>query len=468
MKQLSLTKLKTALHTALKQYTKNGSDQAPLGDLYLFQQANMELGNPQTANRHLILEGIEQLAMQKERYAQLLQLRFIEEWTVTSIAQKLSIAEGTAYKWQNEALQQLAELLHEQETDAREVRRQQLARRFDLPPPVHLIGVKEYLLTLLDLVCAPGPPWLIAIEGIGGIGKTTLANALLRELVLTGRFKEIIWICARQQTFQPAGSPQLSQRPALDEDALFNALLEQLNNGEGMAASPQSKLLTLSNLLKTAPYFIVIDNLETTLDYQTLLPTLHKLANPSRFLLTSRHSLQAQPDIACFPLKELNQADAFALLKYEATVQRLAALTTASEAQLQSIYNIVGGNPLALKLIVGQLSRFPLSHVLTNLQKAQGQKIDALYTHIYRQVWQSLDSISQQVLLIMPLAQRSDITHLKAISKLESATLNQALENLLDVSLLQVSGDLDERYYHIHQLTKSFLLTEVVNKWQAA
>jgi len=77
------------------------------------------------------------------------------------------------------------------------------------------------------------------------------------------------------------------------------------------------------------------------------------------------------------------------------------------------IFNeVVGGNPLALKLVVGQLCVLPLSQVLENLKQARGQTIDDLYTYIYWQAWHTLDETSQKVLLVMPLVHGERLTSL--------------------------------------------------------
>jgi hypothetical protein len=155
------------------------------------------------------------------------------------------------------------------------------------------------------------------------------------------------------------------------------------------------------------------------------------------------------------------------LLRHEAGVRLIPALATASETQLESIYQVVGGNPLALKLVAGQTRLLPLSQILDNLKQARGKKVEALYTYIYWQAWHALDLLSQQVLLLMPLAQDGDLAQLAAVSQLDLDQLNEALENLVSLSLVEVRGDLGEVYYRIHRLTESFLLTEVT-KWQSA
>ncbi len=65
----------------------------------------------------------------------------------------------------------------------------------------------------------------------------------------------------------------------------------------------------------------------------------------------------------------------------------------------------------------------------------------------------------------MPLVQESSLEQLAALSGLEAAALSRAMQQLANVSLVQISGDLEARTYSIHRLTETFLLKEAL-KWQ--
>ncbi len=338
--------------------------------------------------------------------------------------------------------------------------------RLAMPPEQCLFGVSQKQQQLRRILEQAEAPWLIAIDGIGGIGKTSLASALVREIMPAGQFYDIAWVSARQEEFLPGAGLQQIDRPALDVDTLTDALLEQLDDRGLLSLSAEEKVAALTNLLKEHPYLIIIDNLETVVDYQALLPLLRKLANPSKFLLTSRHSLYAHSDVFCLSLSELNRADTFAFLRYEAEVRGLPELTEAPQAALADIYQVIGGNPLALKLVVGQIRVLPLPQVLENLKQARGKKIEEMYTYIYWQAWHALTSPGQKVLLVMPLAQGGTIDQLTALSEVAGDELDQALEQLVGLSLVEVGGDIEQRRYHIHRLTEAFLLTEVI-KWQS-
>lgn len=61
-----------------------------------------------------------------------------------------------------------------------------------------------------------------------------------------------------------------------------------------------------------------------------------------------------------------------ALLRHAARMRNLAAVSSASDADLGQIYVVVGGNPLALKLMLSQLFLLPLPQVVDNLRQARG------------------------------------------------------------------------------------------------
>jgi len=337
--------------------------------------------------------------------------------------------------------------------------------RLEPLPDQRLFGVEAARAKLDQMIRVEGRPWLVAIDGIGGIGKTSLAHDLVHSLLSSGRFHDIAWVSAKQEEFLPEVGLQATGRPALDVETLTDALLEQLDHPAGLSSSPQEKRVALTRLLKERPHLVIVDNLETVTDHQVLLPYLRHLANPSKFLLTTRYSLKAQADVYALSLTELSQADTLAFLAHEANVRGIGPLSQASATQLERIYAVVGGNPLALKLVTGQVSFLPLAQVLENLRQMQGKKTDELYTYIYWQAWRMLDAAGRQLFLSMPVIPNGTFAQLATASELEPETLQTALAQLVALSLVQVGGTLEEPRYFLHRLTETFLMQEIL-EWQ--
>ncbi|MEM7130632.1 MAG: BTAD domain-containing putative transcriptional regulator [Chloroflexota bacterium] len=369
--------------------------------------------------------------------------------------------------------------------------RYEILSRLDPMPDQKLFGIERARLRLMEVLLSQERPWLMAIDGIGGIGKTTLATLLIHKFLgmgdqeegigvpgvetgaqgSHGGFENIAWVSAKQEEFRPAvgiaavGNGETG-KPALDVESLTDGLLEQLMVRPPLTASSEEKQTTLLNLLKAQPILVVVDNLETVADYQALVPYLRQLANPSKFLITTRFSLQSYSDIFCYSLTELEEADALAFLRHEAEVRNIGRLANASHDQLADIYRVVGGNPLALKLVIGQVSFLSLSQVLENLQEAQGKRIDQLYVYIYWQAWEMLDDMARQLFLSMPAVDDGTFMELSFASALDPDEMQDALSQLMNLSLVQVGGDLDEPRYRLHRLTETFLMNEVL-KWQS-
>jgi transcriptional regulator with XRE-family HTH domain len=345
-----------------------------------------------------------------------------------------------------------------------------LEERLEKPSYTQLIGVEDHLDSLLRILASPGPPWLISIEGYGGLGKTSLAHALSRQVIQQRLFTDFGWVSARQYAFDSrAGIKPVGLPAALTVESLVEKLMAQL-----MPDTPRSDTLfaqqaqaILKTRLKRISHLIVIDNLETVEDIEVLVPTLRELANPTKFLLTSRESLYHESGIYHFPLPELSEPDTLRLIRYETKLHNLIHLKRASDDDLKRIFEIVGGNPLAIRLVVGQTHEFALDVILDDLAQAQGQTVEELYTFVYRRSWEALDAPARTLFLAMPLItdEGESLEGLIELSELDAATVRNSLKQLIDLNLVNSFGDHNERYYSIHNLTRTFLLNQVL-KWK--
>ncbi len=463
----ALPKLCEDIHTGLRLWHKEDSEASPLDYLFLYWTARRRASSNRQATNHVLYEGLESLALRFPQAAAVLRLRFLDHQLAHAVANALNVAESTVYALQKDALEHLAEGLLALEQQARAAHRSHLESRLEPPTYGELVGVDHHIDHLASVLLTEGPPWLVSIEGIGGAGKTALADGLMRHVLPFAAFEDFGWVTARQVVFLGGGIRPVA-KPALTAEALIEALLTQLTDDASLvgALTPQQALDALAARFRQ-PYLVVVDNLETVLDIECLLPTLRRLAGPSKFILTSRQSRFFEPGLRHFVVPELAESDALLLLRRESAVRNLTTLAEADDDTLRPIYRTVGGNPLALRLVLGQCFVHSLAEVLADLAAARGRKAEELYSYVYRASWDSLDSSARSVLIAMVLigehgGAKEDLV---AITHLDSGEVGDALETLVAFSLVDCTGDLHEKRFSIHQLTRRFLERQVI-RWQ--
>ncbi len=442
---------------------------SPLARLHILRGTlNQGLSQDQ-AVKQLVLDLLDQLARHNPEGSQVLRLHFLDRLDASGVAHRLNLSEATVYRRQSEALDTLAALLHEDEKQAAATHLARMERRLELPSYEQLFGVERHLEALLERLMAPGPPWIFLLHGIGGVGKTALADAIVRTALEREAFPQIGWITARRHRFHPGATILPTNASPHSSNTLIEELADQLL---GFALpSPftvEKALAVLQAKMKEEPHLIVVDNLETVQDLNVLVPALQRLANPGKILLTSRERLDGLSQIFPQAVPALSESDALALVRYEATLRNLPVLADAEPHDLRAIYDTVGGNPLALRLVVGQTHRHALQTVLTDLRSAHGRTVEQLYTFIYRRAWDALTEDERRVFLAMPLVppEGADLDFIAVVSGLEETALHDGLETLVRINLVDHRSGLRESRYTIHSLTRTFLLEQVV-RWQS-
>ncbi len=445
-----------------------------LARLFIVQrQARLSRQGLHHAINTILEQALAQLAQSNLELSELLTLRFLDKQTVAQTMRHINVAEAKLHNMQHEAIVYLIAILLNWEVNALAEQQILLLARLEALTNSELIGIEEHLAHLLERLRPPTSPWIIAIEGLGGIGKTTLANAMVRRAIEARIFDEVGWVTARQQRLNVGGLIVSPPKPAFTAETLIEALAKQLLPPQLYRAqsSHEQLLAALHRQLNEVPHLLVIDNLETVLDLDVLLPTVQELANPTKFLLTTREALFDVPDVYHFRVPELSEDAALALIRREIEISNLVALAACTDEELQAIVGVVGGNPLALRLVVGQAHIHDLDQILVRLRSAQleteqGDPVENLYTYIYHHAWQSLTEIERDVLLIMPLVHPDgdELANIAEIGGKSVETIRQTLNRLVTLNLIDVHGAANQRRYRIHGLTRTFL-DENISKW---
>jgi hypothetical protein len=329
-----------------------------------------------------------------------------------------------------------------------------LSRKLPIPTYSELFGAKPYLEKLLGYLQDPSSHAIISIQGIGGIGKTALADCGVRcFLQRSSTVHDLIWISAKQEYLTEAGirrnQTQINLESLFDE---FGKKLELL----GVLRLPlEQKIDRLARVLRSQPYLVIIDNLETVEDFQEIVPWLERLAMPTKFLLTTREYLPALTTVALIRLGELDREASLALSQHVAQAKEVDCKAA------EQVYGLVGGNPLAIILTVSQMQYLPAKTIFQNIKLGTAEEI---YQYVYWKTWTALNDEARQVLFAIQRAgDQANWEWLALTMTLPELSLQDALQHLIDLSLVQPQRPLEgPPYYTIHRLTSTFLRTEVL------
>lgn len=441
------------MHLALQQIGKQSNPASTLTQLLFYEQVcarPSRSGRMQAASlRQFLRRCLRDFRHERPHEAALLQQRYFDGETVKEIASGRLVSQETINRNQHMALKLFAEWLGEQEAAAwNGLRNSMLA---SLPPKSfeRLFGHRSESRRLLQKLTSREAPWVLAMTGIGGIGKTSLVNQAARHLAASLRYKRMIWLQADQ-----AG---------LDEQRLIDALSRRLLP-VGLPAS--RRLPALQAALKATPTLVVLDNLDSEADDPTWVDRLHSLSNPSKFVICSRVAPATLARAYRIPLGELDAKTASELMQHQAGELGLERAQSAIQRSAGAIYARTGGNPLALKLVIGLMFALPLGKILNSFEERIGRDVGEIYDRIYRLSWDSLSKDAKRTLLAMLLVseQGAGWPQLKAVSDLEDDKLQTAVMELRGRSLLELSSSGDQPSYAIHQLTRTFLRKELLNE----
>ncbi len=466
--ELDRAVLHKRIHSALRSWQKvsqNSGDM--LEDLLLFQDV-VDSGNhpsgtaiPRSVTNLILSDALQSLARQHASFAQLLRLRFVESNSLGQTADSMGWTIDQVRHNQRQAVEELTAIVAHDEGVRRISRAHEILSL--LPPSTYtqLFGCDDVVDVLEEHVLSTDSSFVVAVTGIGGIGKTAIADCVVRRVVSHFRFRQFVWIRA---------DPLSLDRDVLDYetaiDLFANEIALKIAPEVAGNASKEARLSRVRQVLKEAPHLIIIDNLETISNTAFLMRQLQDWANPSKFLLTTRIRPTGEASVFSHGAEELDELDSAELLRHHAMAIGQPDLAAATPAQAKMVYDVVGGNPLAIKLVVGLANTMPITLVLNDLQHGHTSEIEGMYKRIYQRIWQSLTHVQRTLLRALPLVSENGgtVEQLRTISGFDDADLWPAVNELVNRSLLELLGTTWDRRYGIHRLTSSFLQTDI-NRW---
>ncbi|MBT3188313.1 MAG: hypothetical protein HN335_04915, partial [Anaerolineae bacterium] len=401
------------------------------------------------------------------QYFALIHSRYLalRKYTVDELATNCRISPRTLRRYllkgfENFSIQIKAEL----DKNERNHTGKNLQDHFPTVPRNQVIGIDTILSEINHLLLNSDLSQAISIEGIGGIGKTFIAQHLLQEQYQKSSFEGYAWVSAIQKELSPFGEIASVDNFASTIDDIVARLAHQLGQSHLSGLSTQDKLDGLKKLFSQYHFLVIIDNLETLNDVDKLVPELLKIIGKSKFLFTSRKSLSQYPKLRTFRIPELSLEDSYTLVDRE--IKRIGLTLSLPYKTISSLYDVIGGIPLVLKLATAQFGFLPARSIIRQLRLGE-ENAQNMYSYIYRQAWDLLDDTGKRLLIAMLIVSPDGENRewICEINALRDEEFDQGLEQLKRLSLIEFLGTIEEPLYRIHRLTTTFLHTDILRGW---
>jgi LuxR family glucitol operon transcriptional activator len=260
--------------------------------------------------------------------------------------------------------------------------------------------------------------FIIGVEGIGGVGKSTLAIEVSHLCIENNLFETVIWISAKEAILTLHGiEPVIPEAKTLSD--ILITIGTNLGNPTIGNLSIQDQIKRAYNLLSRQTTLLVLDNFESLSknEQRDILDFLRRSPITLKVVITSRERVSEGQIIR---LQGLSFEESHALLDWDAQ-QKNIHLT---KDQSKYLVDLTGGLPLALLWVQGQIAVLGYS-VTKVLDKLSLDADIPILQYCFNHSWNLLGQRTQNCCLFWPCSRMQSQELLSR--KLSESTITNAL-----------------------------------------
>ncbi len=323
-----------------------------------------------------------------------------------------------------------------------------------LPRRPYFVGREEEIKTILQSLQPNSRTFIIGIEGIGGVGKSTLATEVSYRCIENDLFESVIWISAKENILTLHGIEPIIPEAKTLSDILIT-IGTSLGNPTIGNLSIQDQIKRAYNLLSRQTTLLVLDNFESLSknEQRDILDFLRRSPITLKVAITSRERVSEGQIIR---LQGLSYEESNALLEWDAQ-QKNIHLT---RDQNKYLVELTGGLPLALLWVQGQIAVLGYS-VTQVLDKLSLDTNIPILQYCFNHSWNLLRHNNEKKILFVLALQPEAVSRaaLKEVTGIDDADdFDNAISDLLQLALIDHEPDRD--YFSILPLTRRFIRTQ--------
>jgi tetratricopeptide (TPR) repeat protein len=319
----------------------------------------------------------------------------------------------------------------------------------------HFVGRINEIKQIIDFL-SDDRVCLIVVHGIGGVGKTATCIESGTRAFKAGLFDEVVYAPVKRGFLLPEQAACAPSQFETYQDflcLLITSLGGSVDNGSKLCDIEQQSIKTLQNQ-KT---LIIVDNFETLQGQEEISEFFWRVPIGTKIMVTSR--VPPSSGGRLYHLGELTKEDIREIIRNECCFKGKPTLINVdSEEIINSIYETIGGVPLAAKLLVGMMvhGMNSLETILSSFQFADRNRLpDFCFTRIYNEM---LDDNSKLLLKAFGIiGSNASASDLQATTELFKNGFSDAMAKLEMTGLVtRIRGTEHQDSFSILPLTRFF------------